>query len=146
MTTFPWLTVLAVLPLIGALALVFIKGALARTVGLAFALLTLLVSVILAIGFDPGAGMQFVEQQSWIPAIGASYSLGVDGMGLLMVLLTAILVPVVMVATWDDPDTNGGRWSSQAFFGLTLLLVMASPSTSSWPLTCCCSTSSSRPR
>ena len=122
MTTFPWLTVLAVLPLIGALALVFIKGALARTVGLASALLTLVVSIVVAIAFDPGAGMQFIEQQDWIPAIGASYSLGVDGMGLLMVLLTTILVPVVMVATWDDPDTNGGRWTSQTFFGLTLLL------------------------
>ncbi|SDB80704.1 NADH dehydrogenase subunit M [Raineyella antarctica] len=122
MTTFPWLTVLAVLPLIGALALVFIKGPRARTVGLAFALLTLAVSIVVAIAFDPGAGMQFIEQQSWIPAIGASYSLGVDGMGLLMVLLTTILVPVVMLATWDDPDTTGGRWTSQTFFGLTLLL------------------------
>ncbi len=123
MTTFPWLTVLAVLPLIGALALVFIKGTLARTVGLAFALVTLVVSIGVAIGFDPGAGgLQFVEQQPWIPAIGASYSLGVDGMGLLMVLLTSILVPVVMVATWDDPDTTGGRWTSQTFFGLVLLL------------------------
>ncbi|WOP19027.1 NADH-quinone oxidoreductase subunit M [Raineyella sp. LH-20] len=122
MTTFPWLTVLAVLPLIGALALVFIKGALARTVGLAFSLVTLVISIGVAIGFDPGSGMQFVEQQSWIPAIGASYSLGVDGMGLLMVLLTTILVPVVLIAVWDDPDANDGRWTSQTFFALALLL------------------------
>lgn len=122
MTTFPWLTVLAVLPLIGALALVFIKGSLARTVGLAFSLVTLVVSIVVAVGFQPGNGMQYVEQQSWIPAIGASYSLGVDGMGLLMVLLTTILVPVVLIAVWDDPDANEGRWTSQTFFGLALLL------------------------
>ncbi len=122
MTTFPWLTVLALLPLIGALVLVFVKGAVARATGLVFALLTLVVSVVVAVGFDPGAGLQYIEQQQWIPAIGASYALGVDGMGLLMVLLTTILVPVVMIATWDDPETTGGRWTSQTFFGLALLL------------------------
>lgn len=122
MSTFPWLTVTAVLPLIGALVLVFVKGSMARIVGLAFSLVTLVLSIVMAVAFTPGEGIQFVEEAPWIPAIGASYSLGIDGMGLLMVLLTTILVPVVMIATWDDPETTTGRWTSQSFFGLSLLL------------------------
>ena len=56
----------------------------------------------------------------WIQAFGAHYALGVDGLGLLLVLLTAILAPVVILASWNDADD--GRWGANAFFAWMLAL------------------------
>ncbi len=51
--------------------------------------------------------MQFVEQHEWIAVFGANYALGVDGLGLLMILLTAVLVPIVLVASSRHADEVG---------------------------------------
>ena len=63
--------------------------------------------------------MQFTETHEWIEAFGAHYALGVDGIGLTLVLLTAILTPVVMLASWNDGDD--GR-NTNAFFAWMLAL------------------------
>ena len=102
--TFPLLTVLAVLPLLGSLLLIGIKGHAAKTVALVISLLTLLVAVYAASRFSPGGGMQLVEEASWIKALGAHYALGLDGIGLTLVLLVVIVTPVVIVASWNDQD------------------------------------------
>ena len=81
----------------------------ARQVGLGFALLTLLVAVVMTTQYDVDGGMQFTEQHEWITSFGAHYALGVDGLGLLMVLLTVVLVPIVMVASWHETDPEGRR-------------------------------------
>ena len=60
--------------------------------------------------------MQFTETHEWIEAFGAHYALGVDGIGLTLVLLTAILTPVVMLASWHDGDD--GRWGTNALLRL----------------------------
>ena len=74
-----------------------------------------------AIGFDPGgARYQFTETHEWIRVFGAHYALGVDGIGLTLVLLTAILTPVVILASWHDGDD--GRWGASAFFAWMLAL------------------------
>ena len=58
-------------------------GSFAKQVALAFALVTLLLTIAIAAGFDPGsagdAQFQYVEQHEWIPSFGVSYALGVDG-------------------------------------------------------------------
>ena len=98
----------------------------------------------IAAGYDAGGGMQFTEQHEWIEAFGAHYALGVDGLGLLMVLLTAVLVPIVMLASWHD-----GRRRPQAgdaFFAWMLALEALVARRSSPPPTCSSSTSCSRPR
>jgi NADH-quinone oxidoreductase subunit M len=126
---FPWLTILGLLPLIGGLAMLFVRGRTAKLTGLAFSLVTLVIAVIVAIAYKTGAGMQFVENVNWIPAIGAHYALGVDGIGLTLVLLTAFLTPVVIIASWNDPDlpkpgeTGAAatpRWGAHAYVGLIL--------------------------
>src|SRR3546814_20196053 len=56
--------------------------------------------------------MQFEEEAEWIGAFGVHYALGLDGLGLLMVLLTALIVPLVLAAEWtkaDDADGGGAR-------------------------------------
>ncbi|QBR92482.1 NADH-quinone oxidoreductase subunit M [Nocardioides euryhalodurans] len=119
MSDVPWLTLLIVLPLVGALVTPFVpKGtALPKQVGLGFAVLTLVAAIVMATGYDTDGGMQFTEQHEWIAAFGVHYALGVDGLGLLMVLLTCVLVPIVLVASWDEVEPDAGR-----FFALTLLL------------------------
>jgi NADH-quinone oxidoreductase subunit M len=112
--TFPILTVLAVLPALGAFALIFIRGALAKQVALALSLLVLLIALILTTRFKVGGGMQFSEQASWIKPLGAYYALGLDGIGLTLVLLVAIVTPVVIVASWRDFDKNSRRGRSSA--------------------------------
>ncbi len=128
---FPWLTVIGLLPLIGALAMLFVRGRTAKLTGLLFSLVTLVLAVVVAIGYSAGStgGMQYVENVSWIPSIGAHYALGLDGIGLTLLLLTAFLTPVVLIAAWNDPDrpkpgedavAGTRRWGAHAYVGLIL--------------------------
>jgi NADH-quinone oxidoreductase subunit M len=115
------LTILILLPLVGALVTAFAPGVPARLIGLGFALATLVTGVVVATQYELSGGMQLTETYTWIESLGVHYALGVDGLGLLMVLLTVILVPIVMVAGWREADAvgNGG---ARAFFAWTLAL------------------------
>ncbi len=119
---FPLLTVLALLPLVGALVLLVVQGTTAKWLGLIVSLATLVLAVVAALRFRPGDGMQLVEQVPWIPQFGAHYALGLDGLGLTLVLLTAILVPVVLIASWNVGEVGDSRWTTRSFFGLVLAL------------------------
>ena len=69
---------------------------------------TLVLAAVVAIGFDPGEGMQYVEDVSWIPGLGIDYSLGVDGISVFLVLLTAIAwVPAVAFSATRGTDRAG---------------------------------------
>ncbi|MGZ4475366.1 MAG: NADH-quinone oxidoreductase subunit M, partial [Nocardioides sp.] len=109
------------LPLVGALVVALMPrtGDLAKKVALGFSLATLVVVARVGLGFDPhGARYQFTETHTWIRAVGAHYAVGVDGIGLSLVLMTAVLAPVVLLASWHDGV--GGRWSGNAFFAQML--------------------------
>ena len=80
----------------------------------------------------------------WIKLFGAHYALGLDGIGLALVLLTAILTPVVMLASWHDGDL--GTWGAKGVLRLDARARGARRSASSPRPTCSCSTSSSRRR
>ena len=67
--------------------------------GLVVSLAVLGVAVVLAVSFDTGGPRyQFVESHRWIPAFGTGYTLGLDGIALVLVLLTAVLLPLLLVA------------------------------------------------
>ena len=122
-TSLPWLTILLAIPLLGSVAVLGLpRGtALVKQVALGFSLLTFVVSVGIGIGYHVGqSGFQFVEDHVWISSFGAHYALGVDGLGLALVLLTTILTPVVILASWYDGDDR--RWSANAFFSWMLAL------------------------
>jgi NADH-quinone oxidoreductase subunit M len=121
--SFPWLTVTAALPLAGAVVLALLPRGrrLAPQLALAVSLASLAVGLVAALTqFDAGAGFQLTEQHTWIESLGAYYALGVDGIGLTLVLLTLVLTPVVILASWHDGDE--GRWSTNAFFAWILAL------------------------
>jgi NADH-quinone oxidoreductase subunit M len=119
----PWLTAAVLLPVVGAVIVMILPrhGALARQAAFGFSLVTLGLVAAITAQFDTGAsGFQLEETHPWIEAFGAYYALGLDGTGLVLILLTAILVPVVILASWRDGDT--GRWSSNSFFAWMLAL------------------------
>ena len=120
--SFPWLTVLGALPLVGALVLTVLPGRAAnvKQIALGFSLVTLVYAIVIAAQYDPDGGDQFTENLTWIKAFGAHYALGLDGIGITLVMLTAILTPVVMLASWNDGDN--GRWGPKGFFAWILAL------------------------
>jgi NADH-quinone oxidoreductase subunit M len=98
----PILSVVTYIPLLGALAIAFLvpkeKSGAIKTVATIVAVLDLVVSLRLWFLFDRGRdGYQFVEQASWIPSLGVSYHFGIDGITLLLILLTT-LTGVIAVA------------------------------------------------
>ena len=120
------LTALWLTPLVGALLVVVAPGSArraARPLALVTSLVVLGLAVVLAVRFEPGgATHQFVESRPWIPAFGATYSLGLDGIALVLVLLTAGLMPLLLLAGWrdaDGPDGSTGR-RAQAYPALLL--------------------------
>ncbi|WP_353368634.1 NADH-quinone oxidoreductase subunit M [Mycobacterium sp.] len=125
-TSFPWLTVLWAIPMVGA-ALVMLLPASQRTVAKWLALLisiaVLGVTLVVAVGFKPGGNQyQFVESHTWIPSFGTGYILGVDGIALALVVLTAVLVPLLIIAGWNDASDQIG-WAGRSvhtYFALTL--------------------------
>lgn len=105
MIAFPWITVLTAVPLAGALIVLGVGGGnknLTRWVALAFSFIALVLTLILWHSFNSATGgMQFQERHIWIATLGVEYHLGIDGLGLLMLLLSAIVVPIGMVASWQ---------------------------------------------
>ena len=127
MTDFPWLTTLGVVPLVGALAVAFVptgRERLAKQVALVVSLVVLGLAVAMTVQFDPNstAPFQFVEQHTWIQQFGISYSVGVDGIALVLIGLLAALVPVVIIASWKDADGAGAGHRPQSLFALFLAL------------------------
>lgn len=127
MNEFPWLTTLWLAPVVGAAIVLVLPAArrtLARAVALSFSLLVLVIGIGLAVRFDPGgAQYQFVESRRWIPAFGAGYTLGLDGIALVLVLLTTALVPLLILAGWhDEREVCGGKRVAHTYVALILLV------------------------
>ncbi len=125
MSNFPWLTVLGLVPLVGAAVVAFAPRQVApraREIALGFSLVTLLLAVAAATQFRVGVSEQFqlVEQHSWIPQFGVSYALGVDGIALSLILMSVVLVPICLLAAWKDVPEVGRR--QQSYFALMLVL------------------------
>jgi NADH-quinone oxidoreductase subunit M len=107
-TGWPILSVVTFLPLLGAVLILFLRGEAeavarnARFLALWTSLITLGVSAALWFRFDrSSADFQFVEQADWIPAFGIHYHMGVDGISMLFVLLSTLLTPICVLASWD---------------------------------------------
>ena len=121
MTT-PWLTILWAVPMVGAAVVILLPSAargLAKYLALALSLAVLAITIGLAVGFDPaGEQYQFVEDHDWIPSFGTGYLLGLDGIALALVVLTAVLVPLLLVAGWNDGGDEPR--STHTYFALVL--------------------------
>ena len=119
MNTIPILSILTVIPLAGGGAALLASGQskTSRSIAFGASLLSLAVAAAAWAMFDSGrGGAQYVERLAWAPSLGIEYHLGVDGLGLLMVLLSALLAPFAMLASWEiGPNRN-------LYFALILFL------------------------
>ncbi len=106
-TGFPILTAVVFLPLVGVAVLYFAKETAIRWIALAVTLLDFAVSLPLWYFFDPTSeGMQFTERVDWITSPPISYSLGVDGISLPLILLTTLITPLCVLTSWRAIETR----------------------------------------
>ncbi|MFC1852896.1 NuoM family protein [candidate division CSSED10-310 bacterium] len=114
------LTLMIFIPLIGAAGIIFIPGRYheyIKAVGAIAAAIPVLLAIPLYMQFDPAnPELQFVERFSWIPAYNIEYYLGVDGINVAMIILTAIISFIAIIASWGINDRVKG------YFALFLLL------------------------
>ena len=108
MSDWPLLSLTTFLPLVGAAFILIIRGEAevvarnARYVALWTSLTTFVLSLFIWFGFERGtAEFQFVEEARWIPEFGITYRLGVDGISMPFVLLSTLLTPICVIASWD---------------------------------------------
>lgn len=121
MHDWPLLSLLIWIPIAGGFSLLFLgpaQGRIAQFLGLTFALITLALCVPLYLGFDPVApGMQFVEKVPWVPAFGISYHLGIDGISLVLILLTVLTTVFTLIGAWTSVEDR-----VPIYYGAFLLL------------------------
>jgi NADH-quinone oxidoreductase subunit M len=135
MNGFPWLTVAGAIPLAGALLVALVpsmppdsapgdveaRSRLVKLLALGVSLVTLVWVIVMATRFNTsGPDFQLTEQYSWIPQFGVHYALGVDGIALVLIGMTVVLMPVVILASWHDADN--ARRSPKTYFALMLVL------------------------
>jgi len=137
--SFPLLTVTAAVPAAGAIVTAAVPAArrtAAKWLALGFSLVTLALAAAQLVRFDPDAKkpFQLTESHAWIADFGVRYELGVDGIAVALIALTALLIPFVILAGWHDADPletapgaaggdAGRRWRpTQGFFALILMV------------------------
>ena len=117
----PLLSTLIFFPVIGALSLLLVDGKEIRTIkvmALIISLIELLLALPLWFLFDKSTYlMQFTEQHAWIPALNINYSLGIDGISILFILLSALITTLSILVSWDSIQTK-----IKEFFIAVLLL------------------------
>ena len=108
MTDIPILSLIVFLPAAGAGVLLFMRDdRTVRRTALVFAVVDFALTIPLMAAFDTTTyAMQFTETVPWVPSLGITYSLGVDGISLLFIFLTALLGWICVVASWEAIDTK----------------------------------------
>ena len=106
------------------------RDLLVKRLALVFSVLTLAVTIAMAVQFKTGGpDFQFTEQVQWIPQFGVHYAVGVDGIALVLILMSVILMPVVILASWNDVEGGSNprgetppRRNAKTYFALMLVL------------------------
>jgi NADH-quinone oxidoreductase subunit M len=107
-------------PLVAALLLLFTKGQQVRNIALGAAVIEFAISVFALSQFQHNASVQFEWQHSWIASMGINFHVGIDGISMLLVLLTTFLVPVIILTSFRAEYKN-----PSAFYALILAMQMA---------------------
>jgi len=119
-----YLTLIMAIPLVGAALIATLpqaKSLLAKQLALGITLVAAVATILMTVNFErANTDLQFVESYDWIKAFGIKYAVGVDGIALVLILMTALLTPIVVLAGWNESDN--GRWSTKTFYILILVL------------------------
>ena len=112
------------LPLLGSVLLAIIPTEQVlriKQAALGVSILVAASAIIMWLNFDSAnVDFQFVQIAQWIPSFGINYAVGVDGISLVLIMLSVLLVPIVILAGWNESE--GGRWSVKTFYILILVL------------------------
>jgi len=121
MEGFPILTTMMLVPLVGAVLCLFTGASAARGIALAVTLVTLALGAVLWLNFDVGgAQWQFTERAELFD--GFSYALGIDGIALMLIMLSVFLMPICILASWDSIAKRVGEYMS-AFLLMEVLMI-----------------------
>jgi NADH-quinone oxidoreductase subunit M len=119
-----FLTLMMALPLLGAAILALTPGTnirLSKQIAFATTLLVAATGIIATVQFEfDNTALQFVEVRQWIPSFGISFAVGVDGIAMVLILMSVVLSPIVVLAGWNESE--GGRWNAKTFYMLLLVL------------------------
>jgi NADH-quinone oxidoreductase subunit M len=113
------LGVLIFFPFAAALAILFSKEN-AKRIAFGAAVIEFALSIWMTMQFNPNGGTQFMIDCSWIPALGISFKAGIDGISMLLVLLTTFLVPIIILSSFKHDYKN-----APLFYGLIMSMQMA---------------------
>jgi NADH-quinone oxidoreductase subunit M len=112
------LSLIVFTPLLGAVLLLLIgnrdgqRDSLVRNIALGVSLVVFVETLALWAGFNPAsADFQFIERHAWIPAFGVDYFLGIDGISLLLVVLTGFLTPLALLSSWANIEKKVKEFS-----------------------------------
>jgi NADH-quinone oxidoreductase subunit M len=117
-------TILLFLPVVAAIITAFIKGGAAKHVALFFAVAELAIAAYFLCGFVPDASTQFAVSYPWITKFGIYFSAGIDGISMVMVLLTTLLVPLIILSTYQHEHKNPNAFYALILFMQAGLLVV----------------------
>jgi NADH-quinone oxidoreductase subunit M len=112
-------SILIFLPVIAALAVLLFKNDAAKHAALTFSVAELAIALFLLSGFVPDASIQFAVDLPWIPKLGIYFNAGIDGISMMMVLLTTVLVPLIILTTYKHQYKNAG-----AFYALVVFTAL----------------------
>lgn len=110
-------SILIFLPIVAALAVLLLKNEIAKHVALFFTVAELAVATWFLIHFIPDASIQYAVDVPWILKLGIYFSAGIDGISMVMVLLTTLLVPIIILTTYQHTYKNAA-----AFYALILFM------------------------
>lgn len=117
-------SILIFLPVIAALAVLLFKNGVAKHVALFFAVAELAVAGLFLSKFIPDASIQYIVDAPWIPKLGIYFNAGIDGISMIMVLLTTVLVPLIILTTYKHQYKNAAAFYALILFMQAGLLVV----------------------
>jgi NADH-quinone oxidoreductase subunit M len=110
-------SILLLLPLLAALALLFIKGDAVKNVALLFSLLELALGIYFLTQYKANDSLQFVAEHAWIPKMGIYFTAAIDGINIIPVILSVLLVPLIIGTTFKHEYKN-----ASAFYALIMFM------------------------
>ncbi len=118
------LNTMMLLPILGTLLIAVIpteQTLRIKQAALATTLLVAITGILTWLNFDSAnTDFQFAQSVEWIPSFGINYAVGVDGLSLVLILMSVLLTPIVVLAGWNESEA--GRWSAKVFYILILVL------------------------
>lgn len=115
-------TILLFFPAVAGLLVLLFKGRQAKGVALALATLEFILSLVIFCRFNPADAMQFMVAAPWIPSLGITFKAGIDGISIILVMLTTLLIPLIILSTFNNKDEKPAVFYALILFMQTGLL------------------------